>query len=205
MKKSINILLIMAAISYVLAVIIGGFLKENYSHVYNAISELSEVGTKNIAVVNILFLFYNYILIIYSVLYLFLYKKTMDLKTMIIYILIFICGLSGIMMEIFPQEPRGIELTIKGIMHFVFAGIAAIATILITVLSWIKYKKINETYSSYSLMSFIVIFVAGLVNIILMNIGVDNFFGLIERITIGSFIVWLFVTGLYKYNDKHEI
>lgn len=203
--KKINLALIVAAVSYVLAVIIGGSLKENYSHIYNAISELSEVGTGEILIVNILFGIYNYILIIYSFVYLLYYRRKMNAKTTIIYISILLCGFSGIMMGIFPQEPRGIDVSIKGIMHFVFAGIAALITMLIAILSWINYKKINKSYAIYSLISFIMIFVAGLGNVILMNNGIGNFFGLIERITIGTFILWLFITGYYKYKERIEI
>lgn len=203
--KKINLALIGATLSYVLAVVIGGFLKENYSHIYNAISELSEVGTGEILIVNILFCIYNFLLIIYSIAYLIIYRDKINNKVVIIYISILLCGLSGIMMGIFPQESRGGEVSIKGIMHFVFAGIAAVTTMLGTILSWINYKKLNKGYAIYSLISFIIIFIAGLGNVILMNNGIGDFFGLIERITIGSFIMWLFVTGYCKYKGKIEI
>lgn len=200
--KKINLVLVVATISYVLAVIIGGFLKDNYNHIYNAISELSEAGTGEILIVNVLFGIYNYLLIIYSLVYLFIYRRKMNAKVATIYVSILLCGLSGIMMGVFPQETRGEDVTIKGIMHFVFAGVAAITTMLITILSWVNYKKENRNYAMYSLISFIIIFISGLGNVILMNNGIGNFFGLVERITIGTFILWLFVTGYYKYKEK---
>lgn len=205
MKKKVNLMLVITAISYVLAVVIGGFLKENYNHIYNAISELSEVGTKDIFIVDILFGIYNYFLVVHSIIYIFIYRKELDIELIIIYISLLLCGLSGIMMGVFPQEPRNAVVTVKGIMHFVFAGIAAVTTMLATILSFLRYKKTYNKYAVYSLISFIIIFVAGLGNVILMNNGIDSFFGLIERITIGSFIIWLFVTGYYKYKNKTMI
>lgn len=204
MKKKIGIILILTAICYVLAVVVGGFLKENYNHIYNSISELSEVGTGRIFIVELLFNLYNIFLVIYTVLMLFIYSKGLNKIQITVLILLLLCGASGFFMGIFPQESRTAELTIAGIMHFVGAGVAAITTMLATILSWINYKKDDKTksYAIYSLITFIAIFVSGGSNPILMANGVDSFFGLIERITIGSFIIWLCVTGILQLKGK---
>ncbi len=206
MRKIISIVLIVSAISYVAAVITGGFLKENYSHIYNAISELHEAGSVKIFIVDILFKIYNYLLILYGVLMLFVYRKKINKKMTIVFTLLLLCGLSGILMEVFPQEAREQALTIKGIMHFVGAGIAAISTMLVTIITWINFKRDsgNKRYALYSIITFIIIFISGLGNVILINNGIGNFFGIVERITIGSFILWLFVTGILQYKNRFQ-
>jgi len=50
-------------------------------------------------------------------------------------------------------------------------------------------------YASYSFISSAIIFVSGLTGVILAGQGVQ-LFGLFERITIGSYEVWIFVTAL---------
>lgn len=202
MKKILGWMLMISAISYIAAVVTGGFLKENYSHIYNAISELNEVGSTKIFIVDILFKIYNYLLIFYGAGMLFVYKKVLSKKMITVFILLLLCGISGILMEIFPQEARNQELTIKGIMHFVGAGIAAITTMLATIITWINFKKNDKRYATYSLITFVIIFISGLSNVILMNNGIGDFFGIVERITIGSFILWLFITGILQYREK---
>jgi hypothetical membrane protein len=205
MKNKMGLLLIISGILYISAVIIGGFLVPDYNHIYNAISELSEVGKSKVLIVEIFFGIYNILIIIYSALSI-LYKKNKGSKLLLtVYIILGLTGLSGILMGIFPQEARGGDLTIVGIMHFILAGIAAFSTLLCILLTAIYYKKNKQykKYTIYSFISFIIIFLSGFSNVILMNNNIDNYFGLVERITIGTFIIWLITTGIkdMKEND----
>ncbi len=204
MKDKLGIILITSGILYILAVIIGGFLVPNYNHIYNAISELSEYGQSKVLIVEILFAIYNILIIVYSALAIY-YKKNKDSKLLLtVYIILGLIGLSGLLMGVFPQEARGKELTIIGIMHFILAGIAALSTMLCVILtsSYYKRKKQYPKYAIYSFITFIIIFISGLSNVILMNNNIDNYFGLVERITIGSFIIWLIVTGNKDIKEK---
>jgi len=192
MKKR-GLLLIIAGLMYIIAVIAGGFMVENYNHIYNAISELSEKGQNKVLFIEISFIIYNILIVIYSFISI-MYKRK-NLLINIVYILLGLIGLSGIFMGIFPQEARDSELTIVGIMHFIFAGIAAFATMAVALITFFNYIKKEKNYAFYSLITFIIIFISGISNVILMNNNIDSFFGLVERITIGSFIIWLIVTG----------
>lgn len=206
MKNRLGLFLIVAGILYISAVIIGGFLVPNYNHIYNAISELSESGKSKVLIVEILFAIYNILLITYSALSI-LYKKNKNSKLLLtVYIILGLTGLSGLLMGIFPQEARGGELTIIGIMHFILAGIAAFSTMLCIILMVIYYKKNKQhkTYTIYSFISFIIIFISGFSNVILMNNNIDDYFGLVERITIGTFIIWLIITGIKDIKDYNK-
>lgn len=204
MKRNIGLFLITASIIYVVAVIIGGFMKENYNHIYNSISELSESGTKKIFIVELFSIIYYTFLVSYSLLTLFIYKHDLNKIQITISILLLLCGILGFIMLIFPQDHRYGQFTMSGIIHFIGASIASIDTMICTFLSWINYRKEEKSrkYAFYSLVTFVIIFFTCLINPILFLIHIDSFFGLIERITIGSFLIWLFITGFLHYKGK---
>lgn len=200
MEKKSNLLIIIAPVIYVIAVIIGGILKENYSHIYNSISELSLVGTKRIVIVEIMFAVYNILIIAYSIYNLCKYWSKLNKIQIYTLISILICGLGGIISIIFPQESRTGELSIVGTMHLISAGITALTSMAATLLSAFEYKYNNSTknYSRYSLATFIIIFIFGALGPIMISTGADSYFGAIERVTIGMFMIWLFATGVYR-------
>ncbi len=204
MKKKSNLLIIIAPILYVLAVIIGGALKENYSHIFNSISELSLVGTERIFVVELLFTIYNILIIFYSIYNLCVSWKKLKKLQIFTLLSILLCGIGGIIAIIFPQETRNSTLTFVGMMHFVAAGITAITSMSATLLSAFEYKYDEKAkkYSVYSLITFFIVLVFGALGPIMISTGIDTYFGVVERITIGAFMIWLFMTGLTKYRSR---
>jgi hypothetical protein len=89
-------------------------------------------------------------------------------------------------------------------MHIVLAGIAALGTMIaiVSIGLWFKNTRAMKWYTGYSLVTFAIILLSGGSTPIL---GLDfPFFGVLERVTIGSFIVWLFVTAamVYFYKEK---
>ena len=52
-----------------------------------------------------------------------------------------------------------------------------------------------QGYAKYSFISSVIIFVSGLTGVILAGQGVQ-LFGLFERITIGAYEIWIFVTAI---------
>ncbi len=203
MNKKLGIILIVSSILYILAVIIGGALKENYSHIYNSISELSLVGTKRIFIVELLFTIYNSLLIIYSIVTLAKGKSLRKIEKVIVS-LIGVCAIAGIISIIFPQEPRDATVTISGIMHLISAGISAVTTMLTAILTYVCYIKNKDTkpYAIYSIITFIIIFIFGATGPMMISTGIDGIFGVVERITIGAFMIWLIVTGIQQYKNK---
>lgn len=204
MEKRSNLLIIIAPILYVLAVIIGGALKENYNHIFNSISELSLVGTERIFVVELLFTIYNLLIIFYSIYNLCVSWKKLKKLQIFTLLSILLCGIGGIIAIIFPQEARNSTLTLVGMMHFVAAGITAITSMSATLLSAFEYKYDEKAkkYSVYSLITFFIVLVFGALGPIMISTGIDDYFGVVERITIGAFMIWLFMTGLTKYRSR---
>lgn len=188
---------ILAPISYLLAVVVGGFLIEGYSHTYNSISELTASNVPKKPILFFLFALYNLSLSIFGIgMYVNLSSSSTKLPG-IAAIMTIIVGLLGIAMLYFVQDPREIKMSFNGKMHIIMAGISSVLTMVIIILFGINYKS-NLGQSSlgvYSFITFAVIFVTGGIA------GVSTakntkFGGLFERLTIGAFMQWILVVAL---------
>jgi hypothetical protein len=110
-------------------------------------------------------------------------------------------GLFGFITLLFPEDAGPIsEMTSTGQMHIVFAGLSSLTTMLTMLLIgiWLRSVPSLKRYGAYSFISLLVVFVAGG----LAAVSVANHSpigGLIERITIGGFIQWLFVIAWTLY------
>jgi hypothetical protein len=95
------------------------------------------------------------------------------------------------------MDPLGAEATFAGTMHNVLGGIVALATIVMPLLMGLGFRHLDnfKKYAVYSFITSTIIFVSGLTGVIMAGQGV-LVFGLFERITIGSYEVWTFVTAL---------
>lgn len=208
MKKFLMLCGCSAAVIYVGTVILGGLLRPGYSHISMAISELVADGAPNRSLLSSLFLLYNALLTIFGIgLFLKVNSQSGRKRSGIIGSLaLVLVGIAGILMEIvFAQEPGGTATTFTGIMHFVMAGIASLGT-MVAVLGiglWFRNIPDLKSYVLYSIISVAIIFVSGGSSVPAMA-NHSPLFGLIERITIGTFIVWLFITGLKMFQLEGE-
>jgi hypothetical membrane protein len=186
---------IVAPVLYVITVIVGAALRHDYSHIVNAVSELLSNGAPNKAVLDIIFNIYNALLLAFAI------GGSIALKNaprlcriaMGIFIAIQILSLSW---GFFPMDPLGAEATFTGTMHNIFGGIVALATIILPLLMGLGLRRVNsfQNYAVYSFVTSAIIFVSGLTGVSLAGQGIQVF-GFFERITIGSFEVWIFLTA----------
>jgi hypothetical protein len=81
-------------------------------------------------------------------------------------------------------------------MHFVMAGIASLGTMVAVLGIGLWFRSVTEMkrYVLYSILSVAIIFVSGGSSAVAMA-NHSPLFGLIERITIFTFILWMFVVG----------
>ena len=77
----------------------------------------------------------------------------------------------------------------------------ALATIIMPLLMGLGLRQTDgfKNYSAYSFITSTIIFVSGLTGVILAGQGV-HLFGFFERITIGSYEIWISVTALRLLN-----
>jgi len=188
---------IAAPVLYIVTAIVGAALRPNdYSHIINAISELLSNGAPNKAVLDVVFNIYNALLLAFAIGAYSVTKNMPRLTQISMGILIGIQVLS-FSWGFFPMDPLGAEVTFAGTMHNVLGGVVALATIIMPLLMGLGVRRLDDfsRYASYSFISSAIIFVSGLTGVILAGQGVQ-LFGLFERITIGSYEVWIFVTAL---------
>ena len=199
MKKNLMFCGIAAAILYVGTVILGGLLRPGYSHISMAISELVADGAPNRTLLSSLFLLYNLLVSIFGIgLFLKANSQPRGRVSGIIGSLALVAvGAAGILMELaFPQEPGGTATTFTGTMHIVMAGIASLGT-MVTILSlafWFRNIPALKGLITFSTISVAVIFVSGGLTAAAMA-NHSPLFGLIERITILTFTLWMLVIG----------
>ena len=208
MKKNFMLCGIAAAIIYVGTVLLGGWLRPGYSHISMAISELVADDAPNRSLLSSSFLLYNVLLSIFGIGLWFQANKQLQgrLSGLIGSLALVLVGVAGILMElVFAQEPGGTATTFAGTMHFVMAGIASLGT-MVAVLGiglWFRNYPEMKGYVLYSIISVLIIFISGGSSAMAMA-NHSPVFGLIERITIFTFTLWIFVVGRKMAQVKGE-
>lgn len=181
---------------YVITVIVGAALRPDYSHIVNAVSELLSNGAPNKAILDIVFNIYGALLLAFAIGGYYLLRKGPSLCRIAFGIFIGIQVIS-FSWGFFPMDPLGSEATFAGNMHNALGAVVALATIVIPLFMGLGLKRVThfQGYSIYSFITSALIFVSGLAGVILNSQGF-RIFGIFERVTIGSYEVWIFVTAL---------
>jgi hypothetical membrane protein len=197
LKKLLMLSGMAAALVYVGTVILGGLLRPGYSHTSMAISELVAEGAPNRTLLSSLFLVYNALLALFGMGLLASGNRAARGRGFGIVgsLALVLVGIAGLLMElVFAQEPGGTATTFAGTMHFVMAGIASLGTIVAVLMLGLWFRNVPELkgYVLYSMISVAVIFVSGGGSVVAMA-NHSPVFGLIERTTILTFTLWMFV------------
>lgn len=205
MKRFFPVFGILSSICYIGAVILGGFLFEGYSHIYNTISELTASGAPALPGVQILFAAYNLLLILFGI-GLFRYSIAFSgTKMRIVSGMLAAIGLLGIGMYFFPQDPRDIDMTFGGRIHIALAGVTSVLTMVAILLAGMSFKRHPRfgRLGIYSYGTFAVLFVTG--GLAAVSVARDSAIGgLFERLTIGAFIQWVMVVSLCLFQKKDD-
>jgi hypothetical membrane protein len=190
---------ILAPLLYVFTVVLGGILTPHYSHVSNAISELIKAGAPYKTLLDPLFDLYNILIVLFAV---GLYHVRNALRS---YragaILLAATGVAGLLMTLFfPQDPRGTPLTFAGQMHIALAGVESAFTIVLVFLMGVAFRRDEHwsRFSTYSLVTGALIIITGVATAIATAQG-SEILGLLERCTIGLFLLWVFVVAVQLY------
>jgi fumarate reductase subunit D len=180
----------------VITAIVGAALRNDYSHIVNAISELISNGAPNKAILDVVFNIYNALLLAFAIGAYVVSKNAPRLCRIAMGMFIAVQVLS-FSWGFFPMDPMGTEATFAGTMHNILGGVVALVTIIMPLLMGLGLRRLDgfQRYAKYSFISSAIIFVSGLTGVILAGQGVQ-LFGLFERITIGSYEAWIFVTAL---------
>ena len=198
MKKTYAISGILAPLFYISAVIVGSLMRPGYSQISQTISELIESGAPNKTLLDLLFIFYNSLIIVFGY-WLFKQLKVKGKYSIQVgAVMLLITGVLGLAMTMFfPMDPRGSEATLPGMIHLILAGVILLLTILTILFTGFGFKDfpLLANFKLYSLITAIVAVASG--GMAAFSAFTESaYMGLFERITIGAFLQWIFVVAL---------
>ena len=195
-----------APLVYVTALVVGSILDPTYSQVRNTVSELFEKGAPNRDLVDAIFVIYGLFLIPFAEA---LYKSFNPhirshpySTTKTIFISLFIIAICSLLWNLFfPLDANGGYTSFTGNMHLVLSIPVVFATLLAELLFWrvAKMDRYWAGYARFSLAVFTVNLLGGLSLILFVNSDIR---GLLERFSIGSFLVWTEVLSLRLFRES---
>ncbi len=191
---------IIAPLVYIGTVIIGTWLRPDYSHATHAISELTVPGAPNKLLLDSLFSIYNLLLIGYAagVLSFVNHQKSKHWTGKWGSYLVLLVGLIGLSTNLFfPMDPRNEPATVIGTIHLILAGILSLGTILSTLFlgAWLTRIPHLKNLGIYTLVTCGLIFLSGGAAAAAAA-NVSPIMGILQRITIGIFMQWILVSAI---------
>jgi len=185
---------IVSAILLTATYIVGALLRPGFSSMRQAISELIEAGAPNKLLLDIMLFFFHGLVIPFAY---GLHRGINDGKgSKLGPFLLGGAGVIGLFLTaFFPCDPGCEPVTFTGIMH-IFISIPMGFMVLFSILAFSRRlkKSANWTgYAKYSLITFIVGFVLGILAVVFAKSTVG---GLIERLISASYQQWYIVMGL---------
>jgi len=192
---------ILAPAVYVLAVVLGGILRPGYSHLSEAVSELIATGAPNKPLLDPIFSFYNLLTFAFAIGLFLIVRSDNQYRVKVSdtfgALFLILEGIFGLVTIFFPQDPGGVPTTFTGTMHIVLAGLSSLASMLAILLMGFWFKNIPHLrkFSTYSFISVAIVFLSG--GLAAASVATKSpIAGLLERVTIGGFLQWLFVIAL---------
>lgn len=195
----------LAVVIYLLHILIGGYLWKTYSHLQQPISDLTATGAPNRFLLLLFTNIYGVLALIFAV-SLTIFERKEHHK------LVFFGGISFIILHIvsisysfFPQDLPGAESTFAGTMHLAVTVLIVPFTILTPLLIGFGLRKDKawKTLGNFSLICGILIIIFGGLTGFFFAKGLP-YFGLVERINIGTLQIWTFVMSYKLLKSKHE-
>jgi hypothetical protein len=188
---------ILAPIVYVIALIVGNILDPTYSQIGKTVSELIQQGAPNRDLLNAIFIIYNLLTIPFALgMY---YGLRKGWARNVIFAALVINGVLGVAWTLFfPLDVGGKSVSLTGQLHLIVGALVVPLIFALELSFWRGSKKDDRWrgYGKFSLAIFAVTFVFGLATVALVNSDIR---GLLERVTTGSFLLWVEVLALRLY------
>lgn len=209
MKRNLKTILlstgILAVVIYFLHILIGGYLWKTYSHLQQPISDLTASGAPNRSLLLLFTNIYGGLALIFAVSFTIFERKEHHKLVFLGGISFIILHLVSISYSFFPQDLPGAEPSFAGMMHLVVTVLIVPFTILTPLLIGFGLKKEEawKTLGNFSLTcGFLIIVFGGLTGFFFAK-GLP-YFGLVERINIGTLQIWTFVMSFKLLTSKYE-
>lgn len=195
----------MAAVAvYVAHVVLGGLMWSGYSHIHQPISDLTATGAPNRALLLALTNIYGALALVFALS--FTIAESRKHHRMAFY-----GGISFVLMHLisisygfFPQDLPGSGVTFTGFMHLVVTALIVPFTILSPLLigRGLVKNRYWKRFGRYSVITGILIFIFGGATA-LFFVHKLPYFGVVERINIGTLQLWTFIFS-FKLTAKYS-
>lgn len=186
-----------APIIYVVTVLLGGLITPDYSHVSQAISELTATGAPHKLLLDIGFFSYNVAALLFAVGLLWRLWRYRRRQLAVGAVLLAGVALSGLLMYFAPMDLLDGPVTLAGQLHMALAAACSLLTILATLVTGLGFRGLHgwRAMGIYSVLSAGVIVVTGAMAAVGAAMG-SPVLGIYERLTIGTFMLWMLVLAL---------
>ena len=179
---------IAAPLLYLATVVLGGWLTPDYSHLGLPVSALFAVGAPLAGPVSAAFILYNVLLIAFG-LGLWAGGREYPLPLRLAAGMILLNGLFGLVIELFPMDAVGAPVTPTGITHMVLAGLLVLTCTAAMALVLFGWRDRGAFAGGTALL--LVLMLAGGALAAMAAAQAWPLVGLFQRITIGSYLVWI--------------
>jgi hypothetical protein len=182
-----------APLLYAFTVAWGATLFPGYSHLADPISSLTQAGRQGTGMLEGLFFIYNGLIIGYGVAGILLsfgrWRQVWSFAFLIA------TGIAGLVMWFFPQDAIGSPMTPAGVAHISLAAVTSFGSMGAIGAAALGYRAQGAAFMfRLALACLVVVFVSG--GLAAIGIGAGSpVAGLLERITIGTFELWLLISA----------
>ena len=183
-----------APVLYAFTVVWGATLFPGYSHLADPISSLTQAGREGTMVLQGLFFTYNVLVVGFGTVGLLLWFGRWPWVWSFAFLIV--TALAGLLMGLFPQDPIGTPISAAGWTHIALAALASFGSMGAIASGAVGYRagKTPQPLMQFSIVCLVIVFCSGG----LAGVGIGAGWpiaGLLERITIGTFELWLLVSA----------
>jgi hypothetical protein len=203
-RKWLLICGILSSLVYVAADVLGGIWLEGYSHMSQAVSELSAIGSASRPIVVPLLMAHSVLVIAFG----FGIRASADRKRALLVAgsLMIALGLLDLTASFWPMNPRGTERTLTDTIHIIGTAVTVLVIVLAIAFSG---RAFGRLFGAYAIATILAMLVFGGLTAILAP-GVESgqptpWMGLTERINIYSYLLWQVVLAAALLNARARV
>jgi len=203
-SKLILVFALLGIIFYFLHVVIGTINYPGYDSLSQPVSDLTGDSSPVKAIARVFSSFYGVFSSLVGIGLIYTFRKEKNkLSKYGIFFLSIMYLVSAIGYALFPLASTNDLTDIQNIMHIVVTGLVVFLTVLaLSMLIFSFFKEKEKLYLIITLITFIVLMLGA----ILMNAFGDEYFGLFERFSVFSIVIYLGVISYFNYHyQKKEV
>jgi Protein of unknown function (DUF998) len=185
---------------YVWATVLGGRLHPEYSHLRDAISELTASQAVDRVRLAALYVAYNLLLAVFAW---GLWRAAPGSRLLRNASgLVVLAALSGIaQVTVFPQDSTGTPATRAGATHIALAGLAAFLCVVTAVMYGVAFRRLELGRSAWVPSLAVAGYLLVMGPVAAVNVG-GPLMGLFERLTIGAYLAWVVLTCVALVHER---